>query len=258
MSALHTQRVTFTRSHRLIVDGVDITAPSGAVTALLGPNGSGKSTLLRLIAGALRQDSGEMALGAEPLSAMRRRQRAQRIALIEQEWAAAQGLTGRDVVALGRVPHQGWLATTADDDAVIAASLVAAGAMELADRDVATLSGGERQRVNLARALAQQPTLLLADEPTNHLDVRAQWDTMRLLHELSQTGTTIIAALHDLNHAAAFADHVVVLANGQVAAAGAVRDVLTAEIIADVWDIDLDIVNRPGSDRPLLVFPALS
>ncbi len=258
MSELHTQRVTFTRGRRLIADGIDITAPAGSVTALLGPNGSGKSTLLRLIAGALRADSGSMSLDAEPLSSLHRRERAQRIALVEQEWAAADGLRGRDVVALGRVPHQGWFATTADDERVIANSLTAAGAADLADRDVATLSGGERQRINLARALAQQPSLLLADEPTNHLDIRAQWETVTLLHGLSREGMTVIAALHDLNHAAAFADHVVVLADGRVAAAGSAPEVLTAETIAAVWGISLEVMRRADSDRPLLVFPLLA
>ena len=257
MTGLDMERVTFTRSRRLIVDGVDITAPAGAFTALLGPNGSGKSTLLRVIAGALRADSGALTLDAEPLSGMRRRDKAQRIALIEQEWAEAAGLRGRDVVALGRVPHQGWLAPRADDETVIMASLAAAGATAFADRDVAALSGGERQRINLARALAQQPTLLLADEPTNHLDIRAQWETIRLLHSLSRDGMTVMAALHDLNHAATVADHVVILNEGRVCAAGAVRDVLTAEMIATVWGITLEVVQRAGSDRPLVVFPTL-
>lgn len=258
MSGLHTERVVFTRGRRLIVDDVDVTAPAGAVTALLGPNGSGKSTLLRLIAGALRADSGDVWLNAEPLQGLRRRQRAQRIALIEQEWASADGLRGRDVVALGRVPHQGWLAATADDDTIIASSLASAGAADLADREVATLSGGERQRINLARALAQEPTLLLADEPTNHLDIRAQWETIQLLHGLARDGMTVIAALHDLNHAVAVADHVVILSNGRVVAAGPAQDVLTADAIADVWGISLEVLTRSDNDRPLLVFPSLT
>lgn len=256
MSGLETSRVTFSRGRRMIVDGVDITAPAGRVTALLGPNGSGKSTLLRIVAGALHSDAGEAVLNAEPLGSMRRRERAQRIALIEQEWAAAAGLRGRDVVALGRVPYQGWLSMTAEDETVVTASLASAGASDLAERDVATLSGGERQRINLARALAQQPKLLLADEPTNHLDIRAQWDTLQLLHRLSRDGMTVVAALHDLNHAAAFADHIVILAGGSVYTAGAPSDVLTAETIAAVWGIDLEVVPRADGGRALLVFPS--
>lgn len=258
MNGLRGDRVGFAHGDRLLVDGVDIAAPRGQVTALLGPNGSGKSTLLRLIAGVVRADQGEISLDGTSMRTMRRRARARAVALVEQEWVQAEGLRGRDIVALGRVPHQAWLAagTDSDDDAVVEESIRRAGALAFADRDAATLSGGERQRINLARALAQQPSLLLCDEPTNHLDIRAQLDALALLRELARSGIAVLTALHDLNQAATFADQVVVLADGRVRAAGIPRDVLTAELIADVWGVDAEILQRPGSDRPLIVFDA--
>lgn len=256
MSGLDARRIRFSHGTRMVVDGVDITAPGGAVTALLGPNGSGKSTLLRLIAGTLRGDIAALALDRSSLSALRRRDRAQLVALVEQEWSPAEGMTGRDIVGLGRLPHRGWLSFESEeaDAAVTDAALLRAGALEFAERDAATLSGGERQRVNLARALAQQPSLLLCDEPTNHLDIRAQLDALALLRSLARDGMTVLAALHDLNHAAAFADRVVVVADGHVQAAGSPSEVLTRELIAHVWHVDAEVLVRPGSDRPLIVF----
>lgn len=260
MNGLTLDHVRFTRSGRLIVDDVELTAPRGLVTALLGANGAGKSTLLKLIVGASRPDGGDAAFDGVPLPAMRRRARAQRVALVEQEWVAAEGLTGRDVVALGRVPHQSWFGETARDADVVESALVRTGALAVAAQDAATLSGGERQRVNLARAVAQEPSLLLCDEPTNHLDIGAQLSTLALLRELAGDGIAVLAALHDLNHAAAFADRVVVLSGGAVRAAGTPRDVLTPQLIAEVWGVRAEVLPHPRTGRPLITFesaPAL-
>ncbi|MFD6816247.1 MULTISPECIES: ABC transporter ATP-binding protein [unclassified Microbacterium] len=253
---LDARRLRFGHGDRAILDDLSLTAPGGAVTALLGPNGSGKSTLLRLIAGTLRGEVEALALDGVSLPDLRRRARAQRVALVEQEWSAAEGLTGRDIVALGLLPHRGWLSFDGEegDAAAVHDALVRAGALAVADRDAATLSGGERQRVNLARALAQRPSLLLCDEPTNHLDIRAQLDALALLRHLADDGLTVLAALHDLNHAAAFADRIVVIADGRVQAAGTPGDVLTRELIARVWQVDAQVLSRAGSGRPLIVF----
>lgn len=255
---LDARRIRFGHGGRILFDDMHITAPGGSVTALLGPNGSGKSTMLRLIAGTLRGEVETLALDGDSLTVMRRRERAQRVAFVEQEWSAAEGMTGRDIVGLGLLPHRGWLSFDGAeaDAAATDAAMLRAGALEFADRDAATLSGGERQRVNLARALAQRPTLLLCDEPTNHLDIRAQLDALVLLDRLARDGMTVLAALHDLNHAAAFADRVVVIADGHVQAAGSPQSVLTRELIARVWRVDAEVLSRPGSDRPLIVFDA--
>ena len=253
--ALHTDRVRFTRGRRLIIDDVDCTVPGGRVGALLGPNGAGKSTLLHLIAGIERADAGTARFGDRDLATLRRRDRARVVALAEQEVTDAPGLRVSEVVALGRTPYLGAFAGPGDlDRAVVRRCIEDAGLVDLADREYASLSGGERQRVNIARALAQEPELLLLDEPTNHLDIRAQLTMLRLLRELAHGGLTVLAALHDLSLAAGYADHVIVLAEGRVVAAGDPREMLTPELIRAVWGVDVEVLQHPVSGRPLIAY----
>ncbi|NYD68066.1 ABC transporter ATP-binding protein [Agromyces atrinae] len=253
---LSLSRVAFSRDDRLIIDGVDCTAPTGAVTALVGPNGAGKSTLLHLIAGVLGGE-GDVTFGPADLKRMPRRARARTLALVEQQADTELDLTAADVVALGRTPHLGAFAAAGPRDvSIVRSALEAAGVTALADRRFRSLSGGERQRVALARALAQEPALLLLDEPTNHLDVRAQLDTLALINELARGGLTVIAALHDLGHAAAHADHVIVLAEGRVVAAGDPAVVLTPELIETVYGVRAALVSNPLTGRPILAFAA--
>ena len=241
---------------RWVVDGIDATPPPGALTGLLGPNGAGKTTLLRLVAGLLPAAAGAVLVSDEvtgspvPVASLPRRRRAQRIALLEQESSAAVPLLVREVVALGRVPYRSWWGGDPDDLAVTRA-LEAAGASHLALRTWDSLSGGERQRVHIARALAQEPELLLLDEPTNHLDISAQ---LALLSFVRGLGVTVIAALHDLNLAASFCDHVLVLSEGRLAAAGAPADVLTPDVIRDVYHVEADVLEHPRTGRPVIAF----
>jgi len=252
---LHADRVRFTRGRRLIIDDVDCTVPGGSVGALLGPNGAGKSTLLHLIAGVEHADAGAARLGDRDLAALRRRDRARLVALAEQEVQDAPGLRVAEVVALGRTPYLGAFAGPDDRDRlVVRRTLDDLGLVGLADRDYATLSGGERQRVNLARAIAQEPELLLLDEPTNHLDVHAQLTTLGLLRSLARDGLTVLAALHDLSLAAGYADHVVVLAEGRVRAAGAPGAVLTPALIREVWRVEATVLEHPATGRPLIAY----
>ena len=248
-------RLAFAREGRLVIDGVDATLPEGAFGALVGPNGAGKSTLLHLIAGIERADAGSLALGDAPLDGLRRRERARRIAIAEQQADAEVELTVREVVLLGRTPHiPVFAAPTARDHDVVAHSLEAAGAARFAERRFRSLSGGERQRVVLAKALAQEPQLLLLDEPTNHLDVRAQLGALEVLGELVRGGLTVFAALHDLNLAAAYADHLVVLAEGRVVAAGPPRQVLTPELVERVYGVRAAVAEHPLTGQPLIAF----
>jgi iron complex transport system ATP-binding protein len=266
------ERVSWEISGRLILDGVGVVAPPGAVTGLLGPNGSGKSTLLRVLAGvqqagrgASPSDGGQPAsssaqgptttfAGAD-LRALPRRERARVLALVEQDAGTDLPLSVLDAVLLGRIPHRSLLAGDSDADRTAAhTALATAGAEDLADREVGTLSGGERQRVHMARALAQEPRLILLDEPTNHLDIAAQLHAMRVLRDLAADGVTVVAALHDLNLAASTCDHLVLLDQGRVVAAGPVGDVLVPEVLEPVYGVRVDVLTHPRTGRPVLSF----
>lgn len=253
MSALRARGLNVSLGGRLVVDGVDCTVPAGALAALVGPNGAGKSTLLRALAGAAAVRSGSVLWDGRDLLLMPRRERARITALAEQESGTDAPLTVRDVVALGTLPHRPLLGFGGgEDDAGVAAALQSAGVPELVDRLFNELSGGQRQRVQLARALAQRPRLLLLDEPTNHLDPHAQLGTLALLRGLAGRGITVMAALHDLTHAAAYCDHVIVLADGAVVAAGDPAEVLTPKLIRTVYGVRADILTHPATGRPVI------
>ncbi|NCT91754.1 ATP-binding cassette domain-containing protein [Cellulomonas sp. APG4] len=253
--SLRLDRLAWGVDGRLIVDGVDCTPPTGALTGVLGPNGAGKSTLLRLVAGVLEPEHGRVILDADDLLALRRRDRARVVALVEQEASTHAPLTVHDAVALGRTPHGSrWGGPGPRDADVVDAALTEAGVAHFAERPLTTLSGGERQRVHLARALAQEPRLLLLDEPTNHLDVHAQLDTLAVLTDLTRRGVTVLAALHDLNLAAAACDHVVLLHGGRVVAAGDVAEVLRPEVVEPVYGVRCLVLEHPETGRPVLTF----
>ena len=220
---------------RLIVDGVDLDVRPGSTVGLLGPNGSGKSSLLRLLAGLRPASSGVVRLGEDDVTQLSRRQVARRLAVVDQDVTTDTQPTVRDVIGLGRLPHRStWAPTSAADRAVVERAARTTRTSHVLDRAYSTLSGGERQRVQIARALAQEPTELLLDEPTNHLDVRHQ---LELLELVRAARTTTVMALHYLNLAATYCDTLVVLADGRVRVAGPPAEVLTAELVADVYDV---------------------
>ncbi|WP_433171750.1 ABC transporter ATP-binding protein [Actinoallomurus sp. CA-150999] len=233
---------------RPILSDVELTAEPGEFVALVGPNGSGKSTLLRTVYRALRPTAGVISLDGADLWAMRARQAARRRAVVTQHGDVDAELSVAEVVTMGRGPHKGLLDRENDTDrAVVRTSLERVGMVGEAGRPFSTLSGGERQRVLLARALAQQAPLLVLDEPTNHLDVRAQLDLLDLVRDL---GLTLLAALHDLDHAAAYGDRVVVLEQGRIVGHGPPLEVLTPELIAQVFGVRAHIGPHPITGRP--------
>ncbi|MGK2310076.1 ABC transporter ATP-binding protein [Cutibacterium sp. V970] len=235
---------------RMIVQGVDLVARPGQVLGLMGPNGSGKSTVMRFLAGTARADRGTVCLDGRDLSRMNRREVARLLALVEQQADTDLDLTVDQVIDLGRIPHRGrWVGRRNDDLTVIESAAARTGIAHLLDRRWSTLSGGERQRVHLARALAQQPQVLLLDEPTNHLDISHQLDILSGLHDL---GISVVVALHDLNLALTYCDAVVLMRQGRVRASGPTRDVLSADIIREVYDVDC-IVRDHGSSAPAYV-----
>jgi iron complex transport system ATP-binding protein len=243
--SLQAQDVSWSVGGRTIVDGVTLDVEPGATLGLLGPNGSGKSSLLRLLAGVRRPASGTVLLDGRDLRELRRREVARRVAVVEQHATTEVDLRVIDVVRLGRIPHRAaWGPEGTGDREAVALALERTGLQGAEERSWHTLSGGERQRVHIARALAQEPQELLLDEPTNHLDVHHQLELLALVRRLPVTS---VVALHDLNLAAMFCDHLVVLAAGRVVATGTPTEVLTPELIADVYRVGAVVTpDGPG------------
>ncbi|PZF57894.1 hypothetical protein DEJ23_06935 [Curtobacterium sp. MCSS17_008] len=230
-----------------VLTGVDLVVPDGQVTGVVGPNGSGKSTLVRALARLGRPDSGTVLLDGADIHRQDGRTVARRLAFVEQDGHTDIDHSVLEVVRLGRLPHRPRFAgTTAADDAVCRGALEAVGLVHLADRRWNTLSGGERKRVQIARALAQEPDVLVLDEPLNHLDVRHQFDVLDLLRSRPWT---VLVVLHDLDLAARACDQVVVLDRGRVVAAGAPSDVLTPALLADVFEVDGRMTGRSTGTR---------
>ncbi|MFJ6698124.1 ABC transporter ATP-binding protein [Streptomyces sp. NPDC091272] len=238
-----------------LVEDVTLRAGPGQLVGLVGPNGSGKSTLLRCVYRALRPAGGTVSLDGEDLHAMTAREGARRLAALPQEAAAEFDFTVAEVVAMGRLPHQRSVARATDEDRqVCATALAEVGAAHLAERGFLTLSGGEKQRVLIARALAQQPRVLVLDEPTNHLDIAQQLDVLALVRG---SGLTVLTALHDLNLAALHCDLLYVIEAGRIVAHGAPHDVLTPELLADVFGVRAHRVPHPESGAVQLLFDRL-
>ncbi|QFG69468.1 ABC transporter ATP-binding protein [Ornithinimicrobium pratense] len=233
MGVLQVQDLAWRAAGRLIVSGVDLTVAPGRVTGIVGPNGSGKTTVLHLIAGLRIPARGRVLLGGEDVLALSPRERARRIALVEQKAGTNLDLTAREVVALGRHARRPRWGRPDRDDAVDRA-LQMADAAGLADRSWATMSGGEQQRVHLARALAQEPQVLLLDEPTNHLDLAHQIGLLQLVRSLD---CTTLVVLHDLDLAAASCDELVVMDAGRVVASGSTAEVLAPGLLEDVFAV---------------------
>ncbi|WP_374442528.1 ABC transporter ATP-binding protein [Stella sp.] len=237
MTALRAEDVSVVLDGRPAVDRVDLEVPPGCLLALVGPNGAGKTTLLRAIAGGLAH-TGRIAVAGRDLRRLSPPQRARLLAYLPQRRDVAWGLTAREVVALGRLPHLGFGGREgAADRAAVAAAMAAADVADLAARRVDRLSGGERARVLLARALAQSAPLLLADEPTAALDPFHQLQVMEVLRAEAEAGRAVVAVLHDLALAARFAHRVALIADGRLAAVGTPDAVLTADRLAAVYRV---------------------
>jgi iron complex transport system ATP-binding protein len=239
--------------HRLL-DNIEMAADDGKIVGLLGPNGSGKSTLLRLLAGLRRPDTGTVRYDDTGLHDLGRRVLARRLAVVEQDVSAHNHVTVRQVVELGRTPFRGRFdALTEHDQRIVDAALERVDVAHKQHQSWHTLSGGEKQRAQLARALAQEPREILLDEPTNHLDIRHQIELLDLLGSLD---ATCVIALHDLNLAARYCDHIVVLDHGQVVAAGGPETVLTSDLIESVYGVDALVDREPTTGIARITFLA--
>ncbi|MBB1253610.1 ABC transporter ATP-binding protein, partial [Streptomyces sp. OF3] len=233
--------------HRLVQD-VSLHARPGEVIGLVGPNGSGKSSLLRAVYRVLKPESGTVRVDGDDVWRLPVRDVSRTLAAVVQEPGADFDLTVRDVVAMGRTPHKRLLdGDNRHDAALVHRALRITDATDLVDRAFAELSGGERQRVLIARALTQQPRVLVLDEPTNHLDIRHQLDVLGVLRRLPATA---LVALHDLNLAAYFCDRLYVLRSGTVAAHGTPAEVLTESLLADVYGVRATVTAHPQTATP--------
>lgn len=252
---LAVEGVTVGYDERVVVHDMTLTVPPGRVTAIVGANGCGKSTLLRAMARLLRARSGRVLLDGTPIDTLPSREVATVLGLLPQAPVAPEGIAVADLVGRGRYPHQGWFRRwTAQDDAIVEQALVATDILDLADRPVDELSGGQRQRVWIAMALAQQTDVLLLDEPTTFLDVAHQVDVLDLLVDLNRDrGTTVVMVLHDLNLAARYADHLVALREGRLYAQGDPSDVVTEQLVRDVFGMAARVVPDPVSGTPLVL-----
>ncbi|XVX20512.1 ABC transporter ATP-binding protein [Actinomycetota bacterium] len=227
-----------------------------ALTAVVGPNGCGKSTLLKGLGGALRPMRGEVMLDGRPVTAYRPKEAARTVATLPQNPVVPEQITVRELVARGRYPYHSMLRTSSADDArAIQAALAQTGTEEIADRPVAELSGGQRQRVWLALVLAQDTPVVLLDEPTTFLDIAHQHEVLELCTSLRDSGRTVVAIMHDLGQAAAFADDLVMMRDGRVIAQGAPAAVLTPDRVEQTFGLRARIVADPDTGTPLVLPP---
>lgn len=235
----------------------DVTAhlTPGTMTVIVGPNACGKSTLLRAFARILRPSDGTVTLDHQDINAYSAKEFARTVGFLPQSAVAPEGITVGDLVSRGRYPHQGLLRQWSEqDEAAVLDALHRTGTWELADRLVATLSGGQRQRVWIAMVLAQRSGILLLDEPTTFLDLAHQLEILELCRELQdQHGATVVAVLHDLNHAARYADQIIAMSAGRVIAHGTPEAVITTQTVAEVFGVAARIIPDPETGTPLVV-----
>ncbi|WP_431904011.1 ABC transporter ATP-binding protein [Nonomuraea sp. bgisy101] len=254
-SGLAAENLTLAYDGRRVVEGLSLAIPTGRITAVVGANACGKSTLLRGLSRLLAPHSGAVYLDGRLIHTMRGKDLARELGMLPQSPIAPDGITVLDLIKRGRSPHQSWWRQwSPQDEQAVYEALAATGLSGQADRSVDELSGGQRQRAWIAMALAQGTPVLLLDEPTNHLDLAHQIDILDLVIDLNrEQGRTVVLVLHDLNHACRYADHVVAMKNGQIAAQGAPAEVFSKELIADVFGLTCTVIADPAGGGPHII-----
>ncbi|KON73217.1 ABC transporter [Cellulosimicrobium cellulans F16] len=252
---LHAEGITVGYDDRVISSDLDVSIPDGSFTVIVGPNACGKSTLLRALSRLLKPTRGQVVLDGRSISSIPAKEVARRLGLLPQTSIAPEGITVADLVARGRYPHQKLLRQwSREDEAAVVGALAATGTTELSGRLVDELSGGQRQRVWVAMVLAQETPILLLDEPTTFLDIAHQIELLELCADLNRDrGHTLVAVLHDLNHACRYATHLIAMKDGAIVAEGAPADVVTAELVEDVFGLPCRIIADPVTGTPLVV-----
>ena len=254
-SRLSARGVALGYGDRPIVDGLDLAVPDGSFTVIVGANGSGKSTLLRGLARLLRPGAGEVVLDGKAIHDHSSKEVARRLGLLPQAQVAPDAIGVADLVARGRYPHQSLLRQwTAADAEAVRRALELTDTTGLADRGFDELSGGQRQRVWLAMALAQETGILLLDEPTTYLDIAHQVEVLELCERLRrERGCTLVAVLHDLNLAARYATHLVAMKDGRIVTEGDPADIVTPELVDEVFGLACRVIADPETGTPLVV-----
>lgn len=251
-SRLYARNITVGYAQAEVLKDVDVTIPNGQITAVVGANGCGKSTLLRALARLIQPTGGTIHLDGKPIASMTSKSVAQQLAFLPQNPVSPDGLTVRQLCRFGRHPHKGFLSPlTKDDDKLVEQALAATGLIDFAERQLDQLSGGQRQRAWIAMALVQETPLLLLDEPTTYLDIAHQLEVLELLKKLNQErGRTIVMVVHDLNHAALYAHHLIAISEGRVYASGSPAQLLTPKLVKDVFGIEALVVPHPLYETP--------
>jgi iron complex transport system ATP-binding protein len=242
------------RPDQTVLAGVDFQAHRGTFTSILGPNGSGKTTLLRCLLGELPLAAGQVLLENEPLASLSPTALAKTLAYVPQFPQSAFTFTARQIAMMGRFAHQGVLGIPSEEDQkIVQLAMEMTDSAAFADRALGELSGGEAQRVMIARALAQQPGVLLLDEPTSHLDIRHQMTIYRMMQRLAHDwNIAVVCVSHDLNLASRFADELLVMKGGQVLASGPPERVINVDILSKAYDVEIELISQPGSALPIV------
>ncbi|GAA3978830.1 ABC transporter ATP-binding protein [Thermobifida alba] len=252
---LRGENLTLAYDQRVVSRGLEVAVPDRSFTVIVGPNACGKSTLLRALSRMIRPAAGSVYLDGKLIHSYPSKEVARRLGLLPQTSVAPDGITVADLVARGRYPHQRFLRQwSRTDERVVAEAMAATRVDDLADRLVDELSGGQRQRVWLAMVLAQQTPLLLLDEPTTFLDIAHQLDMLDLCADLHhERGHTLVAVLHDLNHACRYATHLIAMKDGAVVAQGDPHEIVTADLVAEVFGLPCRVIPDPETGTPLVV-----
>ena len=236
--------LTFSYGTNEVIKGLDLSIKQGRVTTLIGANGCGKSTLFNLITKNLRPNSGEICLEGKDISQVKLKDFAKQVAIVHQYNTAPADISVEKLVSFGRTPYHGFgsLATTEEDEEKIKRALEITNTEKIKDKAVAQLSGGQKQRVWIAMALAQDTKILFLDEPTTYLDIRYQLQILKLVRKLNEEyGMTVIMVLHDINQSLYYSDEIVAMKDGRITAQGKPEEIITSELIKNVYDVELGI-----------------
>ncbi|MEW2516992.1 ABC transporter ATP-binding protein [Actinacidiphila alni] len=251
---LRVESATIGYDKRIISEHLSVAIPDESFTVIVGPNACGKSTLLRSLSRLRKPSAGQVVLDGADINSYKTKEVARRVGLLPQASIAPDGITVADLVARGRYPHQGFIRQwTGDDEQAVLRAMRQTSVADLSGRLVDELSGGQRQRVWVAMALAQHTDIMLLDEPTTFLDITHQIELMELFTDLHHAGNTLVAVLHDLNHAARYGTHLIAMKDGVVVAEGAPDEVVTAELVEEVFGLRCLVVPDPVAGSPQVV-----